>query len=92
MGLNDEKVDEFVDVANKAVERLARHGVVSAGADLGSEAVVEDKLTSRLGSYGNGKCHPRKLECPANNIEVSGEENKGNRGSVGNSRGACSRS
>lgn len=36
LGLNNEEVEELVDVSDEAVERFARHGVVSAGTDLGS--------------------------------------------------------
>ena len=78
-----------MDVANKAIERLARDGVVSAGADLGCKAVVENELAGSLGGNGHGKGHPRKLERPADDIEISGEENKGNDGGVGNSRSTC---
>lgn len=58
LALNDEKVGELVDIADKGVDSLTGDGVVSAGAELGSDAVVKDKLAGSLGGDGNGQGHP----------------------------------
>lgn len=89
LSLNDEEVEKLVDVSDQAVEGFARNGVVSAGAELGSEAVVKDKLSGSFSGDGNGQSHPRELESPANNIEIASGDDGGDDGSVRNTRGTC---
>ena len=89
LGLNDKEVEKLVDVSDQAVEGFARNGVVSAGAELRSETVVKDKLSGSFSGDGNGQSHPRKLESPANNIEITSGDDGGDDGSVRNTRGTC---
>ncbi len=87
LALNDKEVDELVDVANHAIEGRSRDGVVAAGTHLRGQSVAENELTGSLGADGDGERHPRQLERPADDIEVSGGEDEGDDGGVGNSRG-----
>lgn len=87
LGLDDEEVDELVDIANHAVKRRSRDRVVSAGAQLRGEAVVENELAGGLGADGDGESHPGQLERPTDHIEVSSGEDEGDDRDIGNSRG-----
>lgn len=78
-----------MDVTNHGVESLAGNSVVSAGSDLGSKTIVEDNLANNLGGNGDTEDHPGKLECIADDIEISSREDQSNNGTVGNSRSTC---
>ena len=58
LALDDEEVGELVNVANNAVNGVAVNGVVAARTELGSNAIVKDKLASNLGTDGNSEGHP----------------------------------
>lgn len=77
LGLDDEEVDELMEVASHCVKGLARNRVVSARAELGGQAVAQDKLAGKLGSDGSGQSHPGELEAPSNDVEVSCGDNDG---------------
>jgi len=66
------------------VESLTGNGVVSTRANLSSQAIVEYDLANNLGEDGHTKDHPRNLESPSEDIQVSGSKNKGDGGHVGN--------
>ncbi len=55
--LDDNEVDELADIANQAINGVARYGYVATGPELGGKASVEQELSSDLGSDGNGKGH-----------------------------------
>lgn len=87
--LDNEKVDEFVDVADGSLERLPRDGVVLAGTELGCEAVVDKCLPGDLGGDGDGEDHPGELERVAQNIKVPNREDERDEGSIGDGRSTC---
>jgi hypothetical protein len=78
-----------VHVTKDTINSLAAHGVVSARTELRSEAIVKDKLSGGLGGNGNTESHPGELEGPSDDVKVSGSEDEGDDGGVGDSRGTC---
>lgn len=62
LGLNDEEINEFVDVANNGVKGLLGDSIVLPGTELGRETIVQDSLSGNLGGNGDGERQPRKLE------------------------------
>lgn len=89
LGLNNKEVDELVGISNHVVESLTGNGVVSTRANLSSQAIVEYDLANNLGEDGHTKDHPRNLESPSEDIQVSGSKNKGDSGHVGNTGSSC---
>lgn len=89
LGLDDEEVDEFVNVANQSIEGLARHSVVLAGTQLRRQSLAQDGLASNLGKNRHAKRHPGQLEGVADHIKVSGQEDDGNDAGVGDGRSTC---
>ena len=77
-----------MNIANHGVKSLSWNGVVSAGSDLSSETIVENKLAGNLGGNSNTQDHPRELESIADNIEISSSEDQSHNGSVSDTRGA----
>lgn len=88
LSLDDKEVDELVDIPNKNVKSLARDGVVAARSDLSGQTLVEDNLANNLSGNGHTKNHPRNLETPSEDVEVSSREDEGDDGEIGDSRGA----
>lgn len=74
-----------MDISDKGVESVAGNGVVSAGSKMGGQAVVEDGLANNLGENGHTQDHPRELEAPSKDIEVSSREDESDDGDVGDS-------
>jgi hypothetical protein len=87
LSLNDEEVDEFVDVSDHGVKSLSGDGVVLAGTDLGSQAAVQDRLSSNLGGHGDTENHPGKLESPSENIKIPNREDESDDSGISNGRG-----
>jgi hypothetical protein len=76
LGLDNEKVDELVHIANQRVEGLLGDGVILSGSQLGREAVVQNSLARNLGGNGNSQHHPSELETPPQKIEVPKREDQ----------------
>lgn len=87
LGLNDEEVDKLVHVSYGGIKSLPRDGVVTAGAKLGGQAIVEDELAGKLGKDGGTENHPCKLQGIAENIQVANSKDDRNDGGIGNSGG-----
>lgn len=86
LSLNDEEVDELVDISDHSVKSLSWDSVVLAGADLGSQAVVQEGLSGDLSGDGDAQNHPGKLESPAEDIEVPNREDDSGNSGIGNGR------
>lgn len=86
LSLNDKEVDELVDIADHGVESLAGNSVVLAGADLGSQTAVQDRLAGNLGGHGDAEDHPGKLESPSENIKIPNREDKSDDSGIGDGR------
>ena len=78
-------------VADHGVDRLARQLIVLLGAQLGGDAVVEQRLAGDLGGDGGAEGHPGELEAPSHDVEVARGEDQRDDGDVCDSGGACGR-
>lgn len=91
LSLDDEEVDELVDVANSAVQGLARDCVILARTELRCKTIAKNQLTSHLGSDSDAEGHTGQLERPSDDIEVARGKDQGNDGGVCNSGSAYCR-
>lgn len=87
LGLDNEKVDELVHISNHRVKGLSRDRIVLAGAELSSQAVVQERLSDNLSGNGDAEHHPRELEAPSEEIQVPKREYEGDDGGKSNRRG-----
>lgn len=71
-------------ITGKRIKGLFGKGVVFSWANLGDNAGVQQKLSGRLSKNGDKKSDPCKLKSITQDIEVSGCEDEGDDGSVGN--------
>lgn len=68
LSLDDEEVEKLMDVPNKGVKSLPRERVILARSQLGSQAIVQEGLSSNLSKDGNTKGNPRQLQSVARDI------------------------
>lgn len=86
--LNNEEVDELMNIAKERIKCLLGNSEVLLWAELGRKTLTENCFPSYLSGDSNPKSHPCELEGISQDIKVSGNENEGNDGEVGNAGGA----
>lgn len=80
LGFDHDKVDELMGITDERVDGGAGDSVVSAGAQLCSDALVEKKLANRLGRNSDSQSHPGQPKAVTGDINVSeGEDGKDGR-------------
>lgn len=88
LGLDDDKVDELVEVADDEVDGLAGDGGVLARAELAGKAVAEDELAGYLGGDADAEGHPRESEDIAGDVKIASGQDEREDGNKGDGRGA----
>lgn len=73
-------------VSYGGIKSLLRDGVVATGADLGSQAVVQDQLADKLSQDGGPESKVGQLERVAEDIQVASGEDEGDDGGIGDGR------
>lgn len=86
--LNNEEVNKLMNITSERIKSLLGNSVVLLWANLGSQALTEESLSSNFGSNSYPKCHPCKLEAISEDVEVSGSEDEEDGGEEGNAGGA----
>lgn len=76
-------------VTEQSVKRLARNGVVLAGPELASKALVKDSLANNLRGHSHAQHDPRQLERPPDYIEIPASHDERDGGSIGDTRRPC---